>query len=201
MLICTFRYKPEHVRCCLCTEYVPEAGCTAHGCPWLAERIEAGVVGYFEAVRETFAPEGVLPTRLRQVIASFPGTLWRDDQHQERMEGAKAHLGYCRRRDTPAYYAALFLLTSSAGLWQRAANCFYRRGFEPAYAQRRGITPQDYTLFAAARELYGGAPPAATEVLDPELVDDEALRLLVNATLIARYGLPALGIRDRRAVC
>ena len=47
MFICTFRYKPEHVRCCLCTEYDPKTGCTAQGCPWLAERIEAGVVGYF----------------------------------------------------------------------------------------------------------------------------------------------------------
>ena len=45
MFICTFRYKPEHVACHLCTEYSRKRGCTAQGCPWLAERIEAGVVG------------------------------------------------------------------------------------------------------------------------------------------------------------
>lgn len=199
MLICTFRYKPEHVRCCLCTEYDPKAGCTAQGCPWLAERIEAGVVGYFEAVYETFASRGILPARLRRVIAGFPGTLWRDDRHPERMERAKARLGYYRRRDTSAYYAALFLLASSAGLWRRTVNCFYRHGFEAAYADRRGISLQDYTLLAAARDLYGGNPPLAADLLDTGLVDDEALRLIVNATLISQYGLSALGIRDGRA--
>lgn len=132
MFICTFRYKPEHVDCHLCTEYDRKRGCTAQGCPWLAERIEAGVVGYYEAVQETFGQQGILPVRLWPLIASFPGTLWQDSQHPERMERAKARLGYYRRRDTPAYYAALFLLTSSAELWRRTANCFYRQGFEPA---------------------------------------------------------------------
>ena len=197
MFICTFRYKPEHVRCCLCTEYDPKAGCTAQGCPWLSERIEAGVVGYFEAVCETFAFRGILPARLRHVIADFPGTLWRDSQHPERMERAKARLGYSRRRDTPAFYAALFLLTSSAGLWQRTVNCFYRHGFEAAYADRREISLQDYTLLSAARDLYSGTIPTAQDLPDRDLVDDEALRLIVNATLIARYGLPALDIRER----
>ena len=45
MYINTFQYKPEHVDCRLCTEYAgKKKGCTAQGCPWLAERIEAGVV-------------------------------------------------------------------------------------------------------------------------------------------------------------
>ena len=199
MFICTFRYKPEHVRCCLCTEYDPKTGCTAQGCPWLAERIEAGVVGYFEAVQETFGQRGMLPTRLRRVVADFSGTLWRDNQNQERMEGTKARLGWYRRRDTPAYYAALFLLTSSDELWQRTANCFYRQGFEAAYAQRRGIALQDYALLAAARDLYAGAVPTAAELPDEDLVDIQTLGLIVNAALIARYGLPALGIRDGRS--
>lgn len=46
MYINTFKYTPEDVDCKLCTEYVKKFGCTACGCPWMAERIEAGVVGY-----------------------------------------------------------------------------------------------------------------------------------------------------------
>ena len=60
MYINTFKYTPKDVSCQLCTEYVKKLGCTALRCPWLAERIEAGVVGYREAVLETFpvpAPE------------------------------------------------------------------------------------------------------------------------------------------------
>ena len=50
MYINTFKYTPKDVSCQLCTEYVKKLGCTALRCPWLAERIEAGVVGYREAV-------------------------------------------------------------------------------------------------------------------------------------------------------
>ena len=132
MFISTFRYKPEYVACPLCTEYRKDQGCTLSACPWLAERIEAGVVGYQEAVMGTMPRHRLLAPRLRVLITCFPGSLWKDERHQERMEYAKARLGYYRRRDNPAFYAALFLLTSSAELWKRTANCFYRQGFEPA---------------------------------------------------------------------
>ena len=55
MYINTFKYSPQDVSCQLCTEYVKKVGCTALRCPWLAERIEAGVVGYREAITETFS--------------------------------------------------------------------------------------------------------------------------------------------------
>lgn len=200
MFISTFRYKPEHVACPLCTEYRKDQGCTLSACPWLAERIEAGVVGYQEAVMGTMPRHRLLAPRLRVLIACFPGSLWKDERHQERMEYAKARLGYYRRRDTPAFYAALFLLTSSAELWKCTANCFYRQGFEPAYAVLGGISPHDYALFSAAKGLYHGAGnPVAMDLADPDIVDAEAFRMIVNATLVARYGLPVLDIRARRA--
>lgn len=66
MYINTFKYTPKDVSCQLCTEYVKKLGCTALRCPWLAERIEAGVVGYREAVLETF------PHERRPVLAPEP---------------------------------------------------------------------------------------------------------------------------------
>ena len=75
MFINTFKYGPEDVSCKLCTEYVKKLGCTALHCPWLAERIEAGVVGYQEAVMETFRFDRRLYRRLRLLIKHFPGSL------------------------------------------------------------------------------------------------------------------------------
>lgn len=200
MFVCTFRYRPKHVACYLCTEYKQKQGCTLPVCPWLAERIEAGVVGYQEAVMATIPRNRLLAPRLRALVASFPGSLWKDGTHKERMEYAKTRLHYYRRRDTPAFYAALFLLTSSAELWKRSANCFYRKGFEPAYAVLGGISPHDYALILAAKGLYRGVGgPATMELADPDIVDAEVFRMIVNATLIARYGLPVLDIRARRA--
>ena len=94
MFISTFRYKPEYVACPLCTEYRKDQGCTLSACPWLAERIEAGVVGYQEAVMGTMPRHRLLAPRLRVLITCFPGSLWKDERHQERMEYAKARLGY-----------------------------------------------------------------------------------------------------------
>lgn len=94
MFVCTFRYRPKHVACYLCTEYKQKQGCTLPVCPWLAERIEAGVVGYQEAVMATIPRNRLLAPRLRALVASFPGSLWKDGTHKERMEYAKTRLHY-----------------------------------------------------------------------------------------------------------
>ena len=118
MYINTFKYTPKDVSCQLCTEYVKKLGCTALRCPWLAERIEAGVVGYREAVLETFPHERRLFQRLNLLIKHYPGSLWSNEQHERRrMQYQCAVQGYRRRRDTNAYYAAMYLLTSNDDIY------------------------------------------------------------------------------------
>ena len=102
MYINTFKYTPKDVSCQLCTEYVKKLGCTALRCPWLAERIEAGVVGYREAVLETFPHERRLFQRLNLLIKHYPGSLWSNEQHERRMQYQCAVQGYRRRRDKVA---------------------------------------------------------------------------------------------------
>lgn len=46
MYIRKFTYSAEDVDCKLCTEYARKTGCRHEVCPFLAERIEAGVVSY-----------------------------------------------------------------------------------------------------------------------------------------------------------
>lgn len=84
MYINTFKYKPEDVSCVLCTEYVKKLGCTALSCPCLAERMEAGTVGYAEAVAELFPYRPRLTARIMRLAERFPGTMWQDDAHRKR---------------------------------------------------------------------------------------------------------------------
>lgn len=198
MHINTFRYTPEDVDCKLCTEYRRKLGCTAHTCPFLAERIEAGVVGYGDAVQTTLSKHSAMLPRLTTLVQLFPGTMWADAKHKPRLETFKTRLGYHRHRDTPAYYAAMYLLTANEDLFKRTANCFCKRGLEFGYALLRGITPHDYTLFAAAKDLFTGAEGLTfTDLADPGVVDAEAFRLVINALLVARYGPVILDIRER----
>ena len=102
MYINTFKYSPQDVSCKLCTEYVKKVGCTALRCPWLAERIEAGVVGYREAITETFSYDRRLFYRFKLLIKHFHGSLWSNEQHERRMQFERAVQKYRRSRDTNA---------------------------------------------------------------------------------------------------
>ena len=169
-------------------------------CPWLAERIEAGVVGYREAVMESFPRDRRLSSRLNLLIKHYPGSLWSNEQHERRMQYQCAVQGYRRRRDTNAYYAAMYLLTSNDDIYRRTANCFCRHGIEFGYAVLKNTSPHNYALFMAARDLCDKTEAVTmADLAEPEVIDPEALRLIVNATLIARYGLAAFQIRARGA--
>ena len=111
----------------------------------------------------------------------------------------QARLGYYRRRDTPAFYAALFLLTSSAELRKRTANCFYRQASSLPMRCWAVSSPHDYALFSAAKGLYHARAACGNGPCRPDIVDAEVFRMIVNATLVTRYGLPVLDIRARRA--
>lgn len=196
----SFKYTPDEVRCELCTEYAKKTGCTAKGCPWLAERVEAGVVGYKEAVTESFAQSPLLSIRLGFQVRRFSGSLWENEDHSRRMDYMKAVMGFRRKRDTPKYYAAMYLLTSNRDIFERTQNCFHRTGIDFQKAHLHGISPHNYTLLMAAKDLFCGDKGITQEdMADPEVIDSKAFCLIVNAILIARFGLAAFLLRETAA--
>ena len=116
------------------------------------------------------------------------------------MEHIKLLRPFNRIRDTPAYYAALYLLSSDQDLFDRAYECFLADGIDFSQIQLQGISPQDYTLYSAARSICAGDTRFAIEdMADPEIVGPDTFRLIINAFLIARYGLPVLEVKDQKA--
>ena len=161
--------------------------------------MEAGTVGYAEAVAELFPYRPRLTARIMRLAESFPGTMWQDEQHKRRFAYLRTLLGYRKKRDTPVFLAALYLLTSNKELADRTFNCFFRGGIDFRYARRRGISPHDYTLLMAAKSLYcHTAEVTQGDLAEPQIIPDKAFRLLINALLIARFGLDALKITERR---
>lgn len=194
-----FKYEMEDVECKFCTEYRgKKRGCPHKVCPWLAERIEAGAVGYEEALLDTFSLDPALETRLNTAVQLFHGSLWLNEAHRQRMEALKAREGYRPRRDTPAYFAAMYLLTADPDTAKRTSNCFCRDGIMFSYATTKGISPHGYTLLSAARDIYAsGDGVALTDLADGEVIDTKAFCLIVNALLIARYGSAALELQQK----
>ena len=102
-------------------------------------------------------------------------------------------LDYVPGRNTPAYYAVMYLLTSNEILYWRMANSFCRNGLDFRYAILRGITTYNYALYRAALALTTDRQGVTvSELDDTELIGDEVFRLIINAMLIARYGLTAI---------
>ena len=194
-----FKYEMEDVECKFCTEYKgKKRGCVHKVCPWLAERIEAGAVGYEQALFDTFPNDPDLEARLQTAVQLFHGSLWLNEGHRQRMDALKAREGYRPQRDTPAYFATMYLLTADPDTAKRTANCFCRDGIMFGYATTKGISPHGYTLLSAARDIYAsGDGVALTDLADGEVIDTEAFCLIVNALLIARYGSVALELQQK----
>ena len=75
----SYHYKPADVACEYCVNS-RRRRCRITGCPWLAERIEAGVVSYASAVRELFggAADEAFIARLGLLVLHFRGSFWLD---------------------------------------------------------------------------------------------------------------------------
>lgn len=196
----TFRYTPEMVDCKLCTEYRKAKGCTAHSegaCPWLAERIEAGVVDYGEAVMGSFPDKSELQARLAMAKTLFNGSLWTDEQHQQRWYNLMSRFKYSKkRRDLGKYYAVIFLFSGNVELNRRTINCVGRQAIDFTYADTSNMTDEDYALFAAARSIaVGNTHRLLKKLADISAVGIKEFCIIVNALLIARYGLNAFNIK------
>lgn len=196
MIIRNFRYSAKDVDCRYCMEF-RHGRCRAQKCSWIKERIEAGVLNYREAVNEAFSESSPLKTRIEIVLGFYEKSFWRDEAHSRRFERLQAILGYYKKRNTNAYYAALFLLSSDEELLRRVMECFSNEQIDFSNADLSNISPERYALCKIAKCLYtNSAEVSIDELADPELVNTESFHLVVNAILIYRYGLSALYLRS-----
>ena len=197
------RPTPEDVDCKLCTEYPNRDRELNHclSCPWLAERLNAGTVGYGEAVRDGIPHKDWLNARLESIIQHFNGSMFRDESHWQRWEEIMARTGFRLRRDVPARAAAVYLLTAEPDLFDRCEACFCWQKIAFRMAELKGIPPRDYALFHAAKDLYDKSSGVSLEDLAcAEDVDEAAFALIINALLLARYGYAALEIDSRDSI-
>lgn len=184
-----YHYKPADVACEYCVNS-RRRRCRESGCPWLAERIEAGVVSYASAVRGLFGgvENEALIQRLGQLVLHFRGSFWLSAEHEFNTRLLLRSAGYQAWRN-PRFFASLYLFGSNRGLLKRAWNACMPGGFEPVFIVMRGVSEHDYTLIQAAKALMcGGLGLTLYDLADAEIVDDEEFRLIIHALLIANYG-------------
>ena len=108
---------------------------------------------YTEALDETFLEFAPLRRRVK-LVSACSHSFWKDEQHRQRFAAAQAIFGIYRKRNTPAYYAALFLLTSDDSLFRRTADCVRKKKIDFQFADVRNMTVSQYALYKTAKSLY-----------------------------------------------
>ncbi len=182
-----FHYRKKDVDCKYCMEYRGRK-CTAGICPHIPERLEAGAVGYRELVHACFygLPHPALLLRIRTLAQRRPVFAFKDAAHCRRMRGClhgdMAQAGHLTM-------AAVYLLTSDETLWAAAAPAIQSREIDYLKVRLSFLTPQQTALYQAVRGFSAGTILLTPDLLaDSRQADDDTLRLIVNAALIARYG-------------
>ena len=155
---------------------------------------------YGTVVRDMFkSPTTVLRWRLVNLIEDFPDTMWESKDHEKRFFRIWTEIGTRKRRDTPRFFAALYLLTSNEDVYCRAYNAFTSDGVDPSYIRMSGIETSGYALVQAAKSIYLGTDHfTITDLSDCEAISSDAFRVIVNALLIARYGRNVMSIKGKR---
>lgn len=186
MILNRFHYRPEDVDCRNCLHGNVQV-CILSVCPYIAERLEAGCIGFQELVEESFRdiPHAGLKKRIEAV------TSWKGLSRAALQRIADRHL----EASCPGWLAAVYLLASSEHLWKLAVSAITPGSIAFSKISLKGISTDDYPLFRAAKGLYNGRfLLSASELADKELVNDSAFRDIICAALIARYGKAVISL-------
>ena len=190
-----FHYTPKDVECEYCQKYVRKNPCLLCECTCLEERIEAGVLNLSEFVQDCFASsaELQLQERMRQQFGERTTQFFRSDAHRRRW----THWRELCWRLSDRNKAALFLLTAYESLWRRMIWKCGNDGFDFQAVHLRGIKPELYSVYQAAKAIAAGSSNITlADLASPELVTDEAFQLIICALLIAKYGDMVLNLEN-----
>ena len=190
-----FHYTPKDVACEYCQNYVRKNPCLLCECTCLEERIEAGALELSTFVLDCFAPsmELQLQKRMRQQFGERESRFFLSDSHRRRWTHWRALCWRLSDRNK----AALFLLTAYDSLWRRMVWKRGNDGLDFQAVRLRGIKPELYSVYQAAKAIaVGNCNITLADLASPELVTDEAFRLIIYALMMAKYGGVVLNLEN-----
>ena len=192
----TFRYKKEDVECELCLRYNRKKPCTLSECEYLEKRIEAQAVNLgellFDCLSSNFS--GQLKERLHGQFSRKRIAFFLHQDHWERW--SYYHSRYFRKHNRLS--AALFLLTAYQDVWHRVVWKINENGFDFQNVDLSGIGEEQYSVYQAAKSLATGSTNIMlADLAFPDLVSDEAFRLIICALLLARFGDAVLNLEGK----
>ncbi|MDD2644324.1 MAG: hypothetical protein PHC65_06545 [Methanobacteriaceae archaeon] len=172
--------------------------CNTNDCFCFKEKLEADEIEYTDLIRDCFGriKNYALKNRLKLLNNRFTGELFVNHNHKERFYYAHYKQDIEIWERTPSHLAVIFLLTANEVLWDISENAVCLNGFDFSQIHLRQISTEGYALYQTAKTIWSGKEYIRiSEIADKELIDDTAFKIIINASLIAKYGADVFSIK------
>lgn len=104
-----------------------------------------------------------------------------------------------RKNPTAAMLCALYLLTADCRLWAHVRSHVHAAGIQFQGVKLGELSPDAYTLFMTAKDLYCGTKHITIrDLADKNIVSAQMFELVCEAMTIRRYGTAAFKAEDGR---
>jgi len=128
--------------------------------------------------------------------SKFSGELFLNHNHKGRFYHLIQKQDIDIEDGSPSYLAVIFLLTADEVLWNISEHAVCLNGFDFSNIHLRKISTEGYALYQTAKTIWSGKEYIRiSEIADKELIDDTAFKIIINASLIAKYGANVFSIK------
>jgi len=166
-------------------------------CFCFKEKLEADEIDYTDLIKDCFGriKNNALKDRLKLLSNSFTGELFLNHNHKKRFYHLHHEQDVEVWERTPSYLAVIFLLTADEVLWDISEHAVCLNGFDFSNIHLRNISTEGYALYQTAKTIWSGKEYIRiSEIADADLIDDTAFKIIINASLIAKYGADVFSI-------
>lgn len=186
-----FNCEEGVVNCNCCESNVKNRSCTSV-CFNLKEKLKGDEIKYKDLIKDCFGKinNNAFRIRLKLFSSNFKGEIFLNYRHKERFYQVLHKQDLEIIDKLPNYIAILFLLTADEVLWKLSEYAVHLNGFDFSQIHLRHISTDGYALYQTAKTISTGKEYIRiSEIADEDLINDIAFKAIINASLIARYGV------------
>lgn len=122
---------------------------------------------------------------MKSIQQASGNILFRNQVHRERFQNTVRNTGHQTNSIPLTFAAAVFLLTADSQLWYKTEHVIHSVIIDFRQINVRGMSPDAYTLFQTAKDLYSDFMHITlSELADPELINDELFRLIIHSFIV-----------------
>ena len=167
-------------------------------CFCFKEKLGIDEIEYTDLIKDCFGriKNYALINRLKLLGNNFTGELFLNHIHKERFYHVHHKQDIEVWERSASYLAVIFLLTADEVLWNISEHAVCLNGFDFSKIHLRQISTEGYALYQTAKTISTGKEYIRiSEIADKELIDDTAFKIIINASLIAKYGADVFSIK------